>query len=54
MRFFIGALALLVICVVFASPAVFLFGLVQITSDRKMVDTRVADPAPTPWSQAPR
>jgi len=54
MRFFIGALALLVICVVLASPAALLFGLVKITSDRQIIDSEIADPAPAPSPKAPR
>jgi hypothetical protein len=54
MRFFIGALALLVICAIFASPVALLFGLVHITSDWRMMDSPIPDPAPPPWTQAPR
>ena len=54
MRFFIGALALLVICAIFASPVALLFGLVHITSDWRMMDSPIPDPAPPAWTQAPR
>jgi hypothetical protein len=54
MRFFIGAVALLVICALFASPAALLFGLVNITSDWRMGDTRMPDPPPPPWNPTPR
>jgi hypothetical protein len=51
MRFFIGTLALLVIGAVFASPVALLFGLVHITSDWQMTDSRSPEPAPPPpWN----
>ena len=55
MRFFIGALALLVICALFASPAALLFGLVHIGSDWRLTDSRPPDPAPPPpWNPTQR
>jgi hypothetical protein len=54
MQFFIGVLALLVICAIFASPAVLLFGLVKLTSDRQIIESSIADPAPAPLPQPRR
>ncbi|MBC8020670.1 MAG: hypothetical protein H7X78_05595 [Methyloceanibacter sp.] len=52
MRFLIGALAFLVICAIFASPAALLLGWVQF-SDLQIVDKNKADPAPAPSPPVP-
>jgi hypothetical protein len=52
MRFLIGALAFLVICAIFASPAALFLGWVQF-SDLQLVDKNKADPAPAPSPPAP-
>jgi hypothetical protein len=51
MRFFIGALALLVIVAVVGSPAVLMLGWLGIADLRQIVATSAADPAPAPAAQ---
>lgn len=47
MRFFIGALALAVICAVFGSPAVLLMGWRPLTvSDRQIISSKIKSGAP--------
>ena len=50
MRFFIGALALLVIVATLASPAALLLGLVQFADIRQITGPGAMDPAPAPAS----
>lgn len=48
MRFFIGALALLVICAIFGSPAVLLLGWSPLTAgDLQKISKSVKDSAPS-------
>ena len=55
MRFFIGALALLVIVVVVGSPAVLLLGWMGIADLRQIAITSTPEPAQAPAAQpAPR
>ena len=54
MRFFIGALALLVICAIFASPVALLFGLVHIASDWRMMQLTYPGPRTAALDPAPR
>ncbi|HKA99921.1 MAG TPA: hypothetical protein VKD02_04065 [Methyloceanibacter sp.] len=55
MRFFIGALALLVIVVVVGSPAALLLGWMGIADLRQIAITSTTEPAPVPAAQpAPR
>ena len=51
MRFFIGALALLVIVVVVGSPAVLMLGWLGIADLRQIAITSEAGPAPAPAAQ---
>lgn len=51
MRFFIGALALLVIVVVVGSPAVLMLGWMGIADLRQLAITSPTDPQPAPAAQ---
>ena len=51
MRFFIGALALLVIVVVVGSPAALLLGWMGIADLRQIAITSAPEPAPAPAAQ---
>jgi hypothetical protein len=51
MRFFIGALALLVIVAVLASPAALMLGWVGIADLRQIAGASVVDPALAPAAQ---
>jgi hypothetical protein len=51
MRFFIGALALLVIFAVLISPAALMLGLIGIPDLRQNAGITAGDPAPAPQPQ---
>jgi hypothetical protein len=51
MRFFIGALALLVIILVVGSPAVLLLGWMGVADLRQIAITSPAEPEPVPAAQ---
>ena len=51
MRFFIGALALLVIVVVVGSPAVLMLGWLGIADLRQLAITSATEPQPAPAAQ---